>query len=59
MFLFFQNSTNGIEKMIGDSLRAHPENLFYDTKDVKQKLMTRKYALLQVSVVRQYGEMKD
>jgi len=48
--ILLQNSTDGMEKLIGDSLRTHPENMFYDPRQVIKKLMTGKHALAQVSI---------
>ena len=36
--------------LIGDSLRANPGNMFYDPRQVVNKLMTGKFALAQVYI---------
>ena len=41
---------NGTDKLIGDSLRAHPENLFSTLQEAKLKLMKGNYALTYVYV---------
>jgi hypothetical protein len=46
-----QNATNGTFKLIGDSLRKHPENVMYKyNRDlVKTKMMNGTYAHIHVS----------
>ena len=45
-----QAAINETEKLIGDSLRAHPENLFANIQEVKPKLMTGHYAFAYVFI---------
>ena len=48
-FLFdFLSASSGVEKMIGDSLRANPENSFSTMAEAKKKLSTGYYALIYV-----------
>ena len=35
----FKNATNGTEKLIGDSFRAHPDHLVANPKEAEQKIM--------------------
>ena len=36
----WQNAANGSEKLIGDSLRANPDNLITSLKDLDKRMMT-------------------
>ena len=47
-----QNAKNGTYKLIGDSLRQHPENVInkFDVDEVKAKMMNRSVALIHVSL---------
>jgi len=41
---FTQDAKNGTEKVIGDTLRANPDNLVPNVKEAKKKLMNGTYA---------------
>jgi len=47
-----QNAKNGTYKLIGDSLRQHPENIInkFNQDEVKVKLMNGSYAHIHVSI---------
>ena len=40
VFFMWQNAANGSEKLIGDSLRANPDNLITSLKDLDKRMMT-------------------
>ena len=48
MYSFIKSATSGPEKVIGDSLRANPENLIQNLKQVKDKLITGRYVFTYV-----------
>ena len=43
-----KGATSGVEKIIGDSLRANPGNSFSTLIEAKQKLVNGSYALIYV-----------
>ena len=45
-----QNAKSGPAKILGDSLRAHPNNIFPDLDDAKKKIMTGLYAFPFVKI---------
>lgn len=48
----YQDAKSGTFKIVGDSLRANPENLVYKFQqdEVTNKLMTGSYATIHVSI---------
>ena len=44
-----QNASEGVEKIIGDSLRSNPKNQFTLLGQAIEMLMTGKYAFVYVS----------
>lgn len=46
----YQSASNGVEKLIGDTLRENPDNLFSNLGEAKKKLMDGKHALAYVRI---------
>lgn len=51
ILISIKRATNGAEKIIGDSLRANPENLIANLGQVKQKLVKGTYAFTYVIIL--------
>jgi hypothetical protein len=50
LHFYIQSATSGTEKLIGDSLRNNPGNLFATLAEAKRKLVTGSYALIYVKL---------
>ncbi len=50
-FEFLQSATSGPEKIIGDSFRNHPENMFTIPKQGIDLLCTGKFAYVAVPII--------